>query len=283
MGFPGEGGGSSSESSELGMPPWSRQRSRWRSQECLVHQVWVLPWAPVLPSGGPWGGGIEGAGGSTGPMGGSGGGVNGRAGQPSEPPFPGLRGMGSGFGGGSFGGASTNGGGFGGIRFGGLGGEGSSVEEGTGRSPSGPRVGSGGGFSGEAGQPARTNFGGVGGNGFGGGGLGGAGFGGGRFGGGGLWWWLSAAPLQVVVMVGPTCPHGHLRREECRDELQEGSAARKIRKRKPWALQSEAPLAQLLMVLLEPDSEYFKEPGLVGGWNAEADASCCVCHEQQET
>uniref|UniRef100_A0A224YFD1 TIL domain containing protein n=1 Tax=Rhipicephalus zambeziensis TaxID=60191 RepID=A0A224YFD1_9ACAR len=184
MGFPGEGGGSSTESSELGMPPGPGGGPGGGPGMPGPPSVGA-PMGPGAPPGGRWSGGMEGAGRSAGPIGGSGGGVNGRAGQPSEPTFPGLRGMGSGFGGGSFGGAGMSGGGFGSTGFGGLGGEGNSLEEGTGGSPTGPRVGSGGGFSGEAGQPSRTNFGGLGGSGFRGGALGGAGFGGGRFGGGG--------------------------------------------------------------------------------------------------
>ncbi|XP_075727380.1 uncharacterized protein LOC119165736 isoform X2 [Rhipicephalus microplus] len=215
----GAGGGSSSESSELGIANGPRRG----------------PVMPGLPNGGStppegsWHGGMEGGSGENGlpnnigglggvesgiggrgiegggiggiPSGiGSGGlygsasgeiggltgglrgGINGRAGQPSQPMFPGLRGMGNDFGGGSFSGAGMRSGSFGDAGFGGLGGEGNSVEEG--RSPSVPRVGPSGGFSGEAGQPPRTSFGGHGGSGFGGGHLGGAGFDGGHFSGG---------------------------------------------------------------------------------------------------
>ncbi|KAH8032234.1 hypothetical protein HPB51_024011 [Rhipicephalus microplus] len=98
--------------------------------------------------------------------------------------FPGLRGMGNGFGGAGLNEAGMTSGPFGNTGFGGFGGGENSVEEGTGRSPSGPRVGSGGGFSGEAGQPPRTSFGGHGGSGFGDGHFGGVGFGGGHFSGG---------------------------------------------------------------------------------------------------
>nr|XP_037273331.1 keratin, type I cytoskeletal 10-like [Rhipicephalus microplus] len=92
--------------------------------------------------------------------------------------------MGNGFGGAGLNEAGMTSGPFGNTGFGGFGGGENSVEEGTGRSPSGPRVGSGGGFSGEAGQPPRTSFGGHGGSGFGDGHFGGVGFGGGHFSGG---------------------------------------------------------------------------------------------------